>query len=176
MATKEKGFEAAKRNCYSFIEIKKWKRWRFFVKISINTDEAVQVTEINITCNRLTPEIEKIISMLRMLDMQLTGKKEDETHIIDAAKVLYIETVDKKTFIYTKEEVYESELRLYELEERLLQAQFCRINKSCILNMKHIVSLKADFDRRIKVTMSNGEQLVISRQYAENMKKRLGVK
>lgn len=146
------------------------------MKISINTDEGIQVTEIAITCNKLTPEIEKIISMLRMLDMQLTGKKDEETHIIDAAKVLYIETVDKKTFIYTKTDIYESELRLYELEERLLQAQFCRINKSCILNMKHIHSLKADIDRRIRVTMSNGEQLMISRQYADNMKKRLGVR
>ena len=33
--------------------------------------------------------------------------------------MLYIESVDKRTFLYTEESVYETPLRLYELEERL---------------------------------------------------------
>lgn len=146
------------------------------MKILLSTDENITETRIEITCNRLTPETEKIISMLRMMDMKLTGRKDGETFIIDVVKVIYIETVDKKTFLYTSEAVYESNLRLYECEEQLSQVDFCRINKSCLLNMKHIVSLKADMDRKIKVTLDNGEQLMISRQYAEEMKKRLGVK
>ena len=146
------------------------------MKISISEDTRVTETEIAITCNHLTPEIEKIISMIRILDMKLTGIKDGETCLIDAAKVLYMESVDKKTFIYTENAVYESQLRLYELEAQLERSGFFRASKSCIIHLKQIKSLKADLNRRIRVTMSNGEQLMVSRGYAEELKGRLGIR
>lgn len=145
------------------------------MKIIIDTDERVKDIEIQIRCNQLTPEIEKIVALLRMFNMQLTGRKDGEIHFIDISKVLYIDTVDKRTFAYTKDDLYEINLRLYEVEEQLLQLGFFRANKSCVINFKHIVSLKADIDRRIKVTMSNGENLIISRQYSDYIKERLKV-
>lgn len=36
--------------------------------------------------------------------------------------------------------------------------------------------MRMDLNRRIRVTMENGEQLMVSRQYAEGLKERLGVK
>lgn len=146
------------------------------MKITINTDANIADTEISITCSRLSPEIEKIIAMLRIMDMQLTGKRDGESYIIDAGKVLYADTVDKKNFLYTADSVYETDLHLYELEEQLTQSGFFRASKSCIINFKHIVSMKAELDRKLKVTMKNGEQLMVSRQYAEQVKKRLGVR
>lgn len=146
------------------------------MKITINTEASVKDTEIFITCNHLTPEIERIISMLRILELQLTGKRDGENYIIDASQVLYADTADKKTFLYTEKEVYETDLHLYELEERLAQAGFFRASKSCIINFKHIVSIKAELDRKIRVTLTNGEKLMISRQYAEQVKKRLEVR
>lgn len=70
------------------------------------------------------------------------------------------------------DKIYETEMKLYELEE---QYGFFRATKSCVLNLKFIRSLKTDFNRRIKVTMENGEQIIVSRQYAEELKNRLGV-
>lgn len=52
------------------------------MKININTEENAGEIEINITCGRLTPEIEKTISLLRMLEMKLTGKKDGETFLL----------------------------------------------------------------------------------------------
>ncbi len=69
------------------------------MKITIHSGEQIQETEITISCNCLTPEIEKIICVIRMMDKKLTGTKEGETYLIDADKVLYIDTVDKKAFI-----------------------------------------------------------------------------
>lgn len=146
------------------------------MKIFIDSDNGNSEMEISIRCNGLTPELERVIAMLRMLDMQLTGRRDGETHLIDAANVLYIDTVERKTFLYTKDAVYETSLHLYQLEEQLLDSSFFRINKSAIINWNHVVSLKSEIDRRIRATMDNGEQLVISRQYAEQVKERLGVK
>ncbi|MFT4143876.1 MAG: LytTR family DNA-binding domain-containing protein [Mobilitalea sp.] len=146
------------------------------MKIYINEDARLMETEITINCNRISTEVEKLISLLRVMDLKLTGKKNNQTFILDAAKVLYIDTVDKKTFFYTKNDIYETELKLYELEEQLSALDFIRVNKSCVLNFNQIISIKADIDGKLLVTMSNQEKLFVSRQYAPVIKKKLGVK
>ncbi len=145
------------------------------MKIVIRTGEDVEDMEVVIACRAMTPELEKVIATLRMLDRQVTARKNGEIFLLDASDILYADTVDKKTFVYTSGQVFESDLRLSELEHQLEALGFLRVGKSCILNMKHIRSLRADYDRRIKVTMENGEQLVVSRQYAQELKRRLGV-
>jgi len=146
------------------------------LRIHINEDPGLRETEITISCNKISTEVEKLISMLRVLDLKLTGRKDDQTYILDASKVLYIDTVDKKTFFYTKKDIYETDLKLYELEEQLAALDFIRVNKSCILNFNQIISIKADIDGKLLVTMSNQEKLFVSRQYAPAIKKKLGVK
>ena len=145
------------------------------MKISINIDPELTDTEIIINCGSLTAETESIIAALRMADNQLTVIKNGETHILDISKIAYIETVDRKTFVYTENDCYESKLKLYEMDDRLCGSNFLRISKSCIVRLKYIRSLKAELDRRIRITLENGEQLIASRQYADELKKRLGV-
>lgn len=146
------------------------------MKINIRTDSSVSETEISITCSQLTPEIERLVSLVRVMDMKITGGKKGQLHILDIGEILYIDTVDKKTFLYTKTEVYESSLRLYELEAQLDGTEFFRANKSCIINFEQIKALKSDIDGRILLTMSNSEKLYVSRQYAPFVKKKLGVR
>ncbi len=143
------------------------------MKITIETNPTINETEIKIMCNSITQDIEKIISTLNVFDKKLTVKKNDEIFFINISEVLYIDTVDKKTFVYTNANVYETTLKLYELEE---QFEFFRASKSCIINIKYIKSLKSDFDRKIRVTMENDEKIIVSRQYAVELKELLGVK
>lgn len=145
------------------------------MKIEINMDETIGETKITIDCNRITPQIEKLISTIRLMNSKLTGVKENQTYIMDVTKILYIDTVDKKTFLYTKSDIYESSLKLYELEGQLYSNDFLRANKSCIINFNQIQSLKADLDGKLLVTMMNGEKLFVSRQYAPTFKEKLGV-
>ena len=145
------------------------------MKISINTNESIKETEITISCKHLTPEIEKILATLRILNQQLLVEKEKETYLMDVDKIVYIESVDRKTFVYTNEDVYESKLKLYEVEEQLCESGFFRASKSCIVHLKHVKSLKVDIDRKIRLTLESGEQIMVSRQYAEDLKRRLGL-
>lgn len=143
------------------------------MKINIVEDSKYEEMEVTVRCGRLTPEIEKLISLLRVMDLKLTGYRNGESYILDADKVLYIDTADRKTFFYLKDEVYESALKLYELEEKLAVLDFMRASKSCIVNFRKIKALKADLDGRLLLTMTNGEKLYVSRQYAVNFKKKL---
>ena len=87
--------------------------------------------------------------------------------------VLYIDTADKRTFLYTEKQVYKSTLRLYELEERLAGMDFFRAGKSCIVNFCRIRSIRPEFGGRMLLTMENGEKLYVSRQYAVELKEKL---
>lgn len=144
------------------------------MKITIHVDENVNETEININCGQLTPEIENIIATLRILNQQMLVSRDGENYLLDVGKILYIEAVERKTFVYTEEAVYESKLKLYEMEERLCHSGFFRISKSCLVHLKFIKSIKNDIERRLRLTMKNGEQVMVSRQYADEIKKRLG--
>ena len=145
------------------------------MKININVDSQFTETEITINCNQMSEEIGKVIMSLRALDFKLTGIKNNQTYIMDVSKILYIDTTDKKTFLYTETDVYETSLKLYELEQQLSSTDFFRAGKSCIINFNHIQSLKSDIDGRLIVTMGNHEKMIVSRQYASFVKKKLGV-
>ena len=146
------------------------------MKISINIDDKISDTEIVINSSSLTPQIERIIATLRMLDSQIMATKDDEAYILDVSKIVYIEAVDRHTFVYTEQECYESKLKLYEMEERLCQSGFFRVSKACLIQLKYIRSLRTELNRKLRLTLENGEQIIVSRQYAEELKTRLGVK
>lgn len=144
------------------------------MKIIIN--EYHPDTEIIINCPQVTGDILKIVSMLRSFDKKVSGTKDGQTHIIDINDVFYFDSVDKRSFIYTANDVFHTPLKLYEIEERLSDIGFFRCSKSQIVNIKKILSLCPDFGGRVEITMLNGEKLIISRQYTKSFKERLGLK
>lgn len=146
------------------------------MKIEINVDENIADTHIVISCKRLTPELERLFSMLHLFDRKLAVRKGEETCFLDVSEVVYVEAVDRKSFIYTEKDMYESDFKLYELEQQLENCGFFRASKSCLVQLKYIRSLRADINRRIRVTLENGEQVIVSRQYAEELKRKLGLK
>lgn len=145
------------------------------MKININVDNRFTETEITINCEQMSEELEKVIATLRILDLKITGSKNNQVYILETSNILYIDTVDKRTFLYTKTDIYETNLKLYRLEELLSSNDFFRASKSCIINFNCIKSLRSDIAGRIIVTMENDEKLIVSRQYSSFIKKKLGV-
>ena len=146
------------------------------MKINLDIDGKYNDTEVIIRAPHLNNDIERIVAMMRMIDMQIAVRKEGETYLLETDKILYIEAVDRKTFVYTTTESYESELKLYELEQDLIQRDFLRISKQSIVNLRKIKSLKADVNRKIRITLQNGEQIVVSRMYSDELRRKLGLK
>ena len=143
------------------------------MKITINTDEQCTETEITVRCRVISEDIEKILAAVQMLDMKITGRKDGRQHIIEAGDILYIESTDKRSFLYTSSNVYESPLRLYELEEKLIGKDFLRASKNCLFNLNHIQSIEPELDRRLILTIEGGLKIVVSRQYSSAVKKKL---
>lgn len=146
------------------------------MKINLDIDGKYDDTEVIIRAPHLNNDIERIVAMMRMIDMQIAVRKDNETFLLETDKILYVEAVDRKTFVYTSTETYESELKLYELEQELVQRDFLRISKQSLVNLRKIKSLKADVNRKIRITLQNGEQIVVSRMYSDELRRKLGLR
>lgn len=145
------------------------------MKIIIHEHDVIDETEIIINCKKTDQDILNILSALNSFDKKLTGNKDGKMHIVELHDVLYFDTVDKKTFIYTAKDVFETDLKLYEIEERFSPQHFFRSSKSAIINISKIKTIMPDFGGRLEVTMSNGEKLSVSRQYAHELKSKIGI-
>ena len=145
------------------------------MKITINVEPSAAETSLLVTCKELTPQVEKLLAAIRILDKQITANKGDLVCLIDLADIFYIEALERKTFIYTDKEVFDSEMKLYELEAALAQYNFVRVSKNTICSLSKIKTLKSEVDRKIKITMENGYQIIASRMYADELRKKIGV-
>ena len=146
------------------------------MKIEIDIDEKYPDTEVVIRANKLDSDVERLVAMMRMVNMQIGVRKNDETYLLDVEKIMYIEAVDRKSFVYTSDETYESDLKLYEIEQELLERDFFRISKQAIVNIRMIKSLRSDINRKIRITLKNDEQIVVSRMYSDELRRKLGLK
>ena len=145
------------------------------MQINIELTEDAEDVVITIKCREKSAYIDRLVAAVYMVDRQIIVTRGGEALPLDLERVLYMESVDGRCFVYTQEEVYECDSRLYELEQQLGPYLFVRANKSSIVNLRKIQSIRTYVNRRLLLTMENGEQLIASRQYAENIKRLLGI-
>lgn len=145
------------------------------MKIVIEEINPGEEDQIIIRCKELDENILKFISDLRMAQKKLAGIKDGNITMIDPGAVYYFEYVDNKVFLYCKQNVYETRLKLYEIEEEYKNTYFFRASKSVILNVTKIKSVSPAYSGRFEALLFNGEKVVISRQYVPELKKKLGL-
>ena len=146
------------------------------LKLIENPD--IENTTVIIEYREKGAQINNLIEFVEHLDEvehSFTASAGGKIYSISANDILYVESVDRKTFGYTANEVYELGCKLYEIEERFKMLDYIRISKSCILNLKKIHSLKPEFGGKILATMENKEKLYISRQYAPVLREKIGL-
>ena len=124
--------------------------------------------------------VEKTADILSAMDLLENGSggikviRDRSIFFCKLTQIYYIESVDKRTYIYTKGDCYESRDRLYELEEKL-GMYFVRISKSMIVNLRKIQNVCAEPGGRMVAVLLNGERVIISRSYVKEIKRRLGI-
>lgn len=128
---------------------------------------------VDIRCHKETDSIREIADFVRSRQGQLSAMLEGRQYNVALSDIMYIESVDNRTFIYTSAKVYESKQRIYELEDNLKPRHFLRISKASIVNLMKISSVKPALGGRFSAVLSNGEEIIISRKYVSDLKKTL---
>lgn len=141
------------------------------VKISKISESERELVDIR--CYEETDSVREIADFVRSRQGQLSGMLEGRQYAIAVSEIMYIESVDNRTFIYTDSKVYESKQRIYELEDILKPKHFLRISKASLVNLMKIASVKPALGGRFSAVLSNGEEIIISRKYVADLKKTL---
>lgn len=145
------------------------------MKIIIEQIGQEEEEQILIRCRSVDDSIVALAKELEKRRERLTVREGERIMQVDPADVYYFEAVDNKVFLYTKEKVHETKLKLYELEEQFGYSNFIRVSKSVILNLSKVESFYPEFNGRFEALMKNKERVLISRQYVPELKKRLGI-
>ena len=128
---------------------------------------------LEIQCHSVSEEVREIVAFVKSRQGQLTGTADERQYEIAVSDVFYIESVDNRNFIYTKDKVYETRQKLYELEDMLKDKHFLRVSKSSLLNLMKVSSIKPALNSRFTAVLFSGEQIVITRKYVPELKKAL---
>jgi len=139
-----------------------------FMKLKLFVDSKLDDDYIDIKYRNMNMQISQIIEIAGSKQPSMMGRKEGYEFAINIQDVLYYETVDKKYFIYTDRETYETHIPLKEVEESLKQYGFSRINKSMIVNIFKVSKLKADSNMKILAYLANEEVVTVTRHYRTN--------
>ncbi len=144
------------------------------MKVNIRQIESVQEEHADLYVAEITEPIQNAVELLENNCISIPCTDGMETVMCRTTSIYYVESVDKHTYVYTKELCYETKYRLYELEE-ILNTNFFRCSKAMIVNIRKIKKVKADLNSRMRAELLNGEQIVISRSYVKELKRKLGI-
>lgn len=144
------------------------------MRVEVNTVFSYEEESAVINAVRITDDLQNAIDILANNCRVIAVTTEDKNILCRTDSIYYIESVDKRTYVYTKDGCFETKYRLYELDE-LLNKNFFRSAKAMIVNIRKIRSVKAEINGRMTAELLNGEKVVIARSYVKELKERLGI-
>lgn len=126
--------------------------------------------EVIIRYREITPQIEAIVDIVQGTERRMIGFWQEEQIMISPEKVLYLESVDGACWAYLSDKVCRVNGGLGQFAAYYGDRGFFRCSKSMVINIHRIERLKSEPGNRIRATMENGEQVMISRKYAGRLR------
>lgn len=145
------------------------------MKIIIEESEQQEDVEIIIKCAYLDASLQKLIAMISNASYTFKAEKEGKLYQIALEDIHYFESVDDQTYLYTKDDVYQCDKKLYELETLLEKTRCVRISKACIVNIECLIHVRPLFDGKFEAVTSANEILTINRHYVKAFKEAFGL-
>lgn len=143
------------------------------MKLTINQSGNLSEAEIIINCPYVDKTMKKIIDYITQFTFTIEGEIDNKVYQLPIDKIYYIESVDSRTYLYDKTNSYACKQSLQALEEELTATPFARVSKTCLLNTSYLQCVETYPNHRLKAELSNGEQIIISRNYIENLRKKI---
>lgn len=145
------------------------------MKVNIIVEPDLKEDFVEIHVGEITNEITQLSEFLKRKGSIITATDEYERIVvIEEADIVALHAEKKWCRIYTDTANYSCRKRLYEVEN-MLGADFMRISKSIIVNLRKIESVEAVFNGMLLLRMKNGSKKYVSRTYLPQMKEYLGI-
>jgi len=141
--------------------------------IKTQQDPSINDVEILVRYNKMNDDVERILAILQSTSTRIKCTLNGSEKLVNVSDIYYFESVDKMTFVYCEQDVYRTELRLYQIVNDFSHMGFVQISKSCVLNINILDSITPLLNSRMEATLKNAERLHVTRKYLENIKNAL---
>lgn len=143
------------------------------MKIFVKENRELQETEVTICCHEYTNQIKRLKMYVEEFTLAIQAIKEGEQYNLPLKEICYMEVVDGKTYIYTSNELYNSNQSLANIETKLKGTSFVRISKAMLLNVDYLKSVAPMENHRMMATLINKEKVIVGRTYILGLKEKL---
>lgn len=146
--------------------------------VKAQIDKKYNTMEIQICHNEMNSQVKQLVDDISVfVNEGITGTDvRGEKVILPLRDILRFYTENQKVLAQDGKNIYSTQEKLYELEERLKKEQFFRISKSEIVNLKKIKRLDMSITGTIKVILSDGTETYTSRRNVTKLKQCLGIR
>lgn len=148
------------------------------MKIDIDIDKSYKETTITIQTSKWSTELDGIVNYIQSKQTspsRLFGLDNEQTILLEPAKIDYIYAAKRKVFAAIKGKRFEIRMKLYEAENLLASFQFMRFSKSVIGNLQNIERFELHFNGNLCVYFRSGNKEYINRKYVRAIKKKLRI-
>ena len=94
----------------------------------------------------------------------------DRYKLVDYADVVCIEVEERSVRLFSQERSYLLNHTLDTFERKLPADMFFRVNRSCIIGLKHVKEIVIWFGNRFKIILSNDKEVISSREKSKILK------
>ena len=128
-------------------------------------EENLEENFLELHYDEIDEETAAVLERLRPSLKYIEGTVDGKRLTVPLADMYYFETVDRKTFGYTRDSCIEVKETLQGIIDEHENVGFVRISKSSIVNLYKIKRLQGDLNMRTLIHLKNGETLVMNRGY-----------
>ena len=138
----------------------------------ITRQEPGKPLTVTIEYPEYTESVRGIIKRIESLDIRFSAFSDDRRMHIAMSDVYYLENVDRKVFLYTRDDVYRLDASMQEIGKITEDSDLVRISRTCIMNTSHLTEIKQLKNSRLEAMLDNDERLIVSRKYLRDIKRR----
>ncbi len=137
-------------------------------------EDNIEENYLELHYDEIDEETAAVLERLRPSLKYIEGTVDGKRLTLPLADMYYFETVDRKTFGYTKNSCVEVKETLQGIIDEYENVGFVRISKSSIVNLYKIKKLQGDMNMRTLIHLKNDECLVMNRGYRAEFYEALG--
>ena len=143
------------------------------MKLIKTKEENIPENYLELHYDKMDEETSAVLERLRGTLRYIEGICDEKKVTVAIADIYYIDTVDRKTFAYTKDSCIEIKEALRDLSDDYSDAGFARISKSSVVNIYKIQKLQGDINMRVIIFLKNDEKLIMNRSYKKEFYEKL---
>ena len=115
--------------------------------------------------------VDTLARKIEMMDISFVGRVDEKSVSISISDIYYIENVERKLFLYTRDNVFRFDGSMSDIEKRIMDTGLVRISRTCIMNTDYLREIKQIRNSHLEAVMDNDEKLIVSRKYLPDIKR-----